>query len=174
MGRDKALLPYRGATLIQYLAEIVGKAAGSVNVIGDPARYGRFGYPVHTDIVPGCGPAGGIYTALSAGLAEWNLIVACDMPGITVEILRGLVERTENARGNCIVPLGPDGQPEPMCAVYHARCLPPVERAIRDRRFKMRDLVQELEPVFVSAIEAACLANINTPADWAQVEEQPQ
>ena len=173
MGRNKALLPYRGATLLQYLAEIVREAAGSVDVIGDPLRYARFGYPVHPDLVAGCGPAGGIHTALSAGLAEWNLIVACDMPGITVALLQALLDRADTG-GNCIIPLGPDGQPEPMCAVYHARCLPQIELAIREKRFRMRDLVYELEPVFVSAVDAARLVNINTPVDWAHVEEQAQ
>lgn len=174
MGRDKALLPYRGGALIQYLAEIVREAAGSASVIGDPGRYARFGYPVYADRVAGCGPAGGIYTALSAGLAEWNLIVACDMPGITVEILRALLSRTNSASGDCIVPIGPDCQPEPMCAVYHARCLPQIELAVRGKRFKMRDLVHELKPVFVGAVDAACLANINTPADWAEIAEKAQ
>ena len=170
MGRDKALLAYRGRTLLDHVAGIVREAAGSVSVIGDPAHYARFGYPVHGDRVPPCGPAGGIYTALSASPADWNVIVACDMPGVTVDLLRALLGKTEGHLGKCVIPLGPDGEPEPLCGVYHVRCLPALERAIREKRFKMKDLIQELEPVLVPAA-GGCFSNVNTPEEWAQMGE---
>ena len=60
MGRDKALLPYRGKTLVEHVAETVSEAlpesSRPVAIIGDPGRYGNLGYPVHPDSVPGCGP----------------------------------------------------------------------------------------------------------------------
>ena len=64
MGQDKALLPYRGTTLVEHVAKTVREAAGSVALIGDPARLGQLGLPVFPDELPSCGPASGIYTAL--------------------------------------------------------------------------------------------------------------
>ncbi len=91
MGRDKALLPYRGVTLVEHMAQAVHAAAGSVALIGDPVRYSSLGYPVYPDKFAGCGPLGGIYTALSVSSTDWNLIVACDMPGVTAEVLQVLL-----------------------------------------------------------------------------------
>ena len=171
MGLDKALLPHRGATLLKNLAEVVYQAAGSVSLIGDPARYARLGYPVYADRIPGCGPCGGIATALSISPEAWNVIVACDMPGVTAKALSTLLEHAAGARGKCIVPIGPDGQPEPLCAVYHADCLPALERALREKRLKMKDLLPDLQPVLVSGLDPACFVNVNTPADWAEIQE---
>src|SRR5205823_3133619 len=82
MGRNKALLRYKSNTLLEHVAKQVLGVAGNVTLIGDPAAYERFGYPVYPDRVPDCGPLGGIYTALSRTQNNWNLIIACDLPSI--------------------------------------------------------------------------------------------
>jgi len=171
MGEDKALLLFDGAPLLKHQADVVREAAGSVALIGDPARYSQLGYPAYPDRTPGCGPAGGIATALSLGAADWNLVVACDMPRLNAPVLRLLLNKTDNSGAWSIVPIGPGGEPEPLGAVYHAACGPVLDRAIRGKRFKMRDLVRELKPLYVTGIDPACFANANTPAEWAEIRE---
>jgi molybdenum cofactor guanylyltransferase len=171
MGRDKALLAFGETTLVEHVAGAVRDAVGSVILIGDPDRYGALGYPVYRDIVPDCGPLGGIYTALSIAPTDWNLVVACDMPGISASALRGLIE-PEAGPGRCsVMAAGPGGDPEPLCAVYHRNCQPVLDRAIREKRFKMRDLVVELQTE-LRPIEGAVLANVNTPGEWAEFQEE--
>jgi molybdopterin-guanine dinucleotide biosynthesis protein A len=173
MGRDKALLPYRGTTLLDHVARAVQEAAGSVALIGDPVRYSRLGYLVYPDKHPGCGPLGGIHTALSISATDWNLVVACDMPGISVDVLRALLDSAPESGGSCVIATGPGGEPEPLCAVYHRRCLPAVALAIREKRFRMRDLVAEFE-VDAKLVDAAALANVNTPTEWDEFRETPK
>jgi molybdopterin-guanine dinucleotide biosynthesis protein A len=74
---------------------------------------------------------------------DWNLVVACDMR--------------------------PDGRPEPLRAVYHRRCLPALARAIRDKQLKRRDFVKEIGAIR-RPVQASALANVNTPAEWAEFE----
>lgn len=169
MGREKALLPYRGSTLVEHVASAVREATGSVALIGDPAKFGHLGLPVIPDAIPSCGPASGIYTALEATQADWNLIVACDMPGISSGILRELVRRAETAESNCVAAAAPGGEPEPLCAVYHRRCLPVLAQAIRDKRLKMKELVNEIGVTSVG-VSPAALANVNTPKEWLEFE----
>ncbi len=170
MGRDKALLPYHGTTLVEHVARAVRDAAGNVALIGDPQRYESLGYPVYPDKLPGCGPLGGLYTALRLSTSDWNLVVACDMPGILAEVLLALLDRAAASDRVCIVATGPAGQPEPLCAVYHRRCLPAVTRAIQDKRFKMLDLLHELE-VESWDVNPSAVANVNTPGEWAEFEK---
>ena len=167
MGRDKALLQWHGTPLAQHVAQAVRQAAGSVVLIGDPSRYGGLGYEVRADERPGLGPAGGVATALRLGRAEWNLIVACDMPNISPEALGLLLERTQTSQANCVVPVASNFEMEPLCAVYHSRCLDPLDRAIRANRLRMKDLVVELGADLVPGLEPHCLANFNTPEDCA-------
>jgi molybdopterin-guanine dinucleotide biosynthesis protein A len=169
MGRDKALLPYRGTTLVQHLARAVQDAAGSVALIGEPGRYSSLGYPVYPDKFSGCGPLGGIYTALSVSPTDWNLIVACDMPGLSPIVLRTLLQTAEESGASCVVATGPGDEPEPLCAVYHRCCLPAMARAIQEKRFKMKELVKELDPRTMP-VDGLALANVNTPAEWAEFE----
>ncbi|HEV8039389.1 MAG TPA: molybdenum cofactor guanylyltransferase [Bryobacteraceae bacterium] len=172
MGRDKAMLPYRGTTLVEHLARIVQEAAGAVALIAEPSRYRSLGYPVYPDKFPGCGPLGGVYTALSVSSTDWNLIVACDMPGISAEVLRALLGSASESGKKCVVAIGPAGEPEPLCAVYHRSCLPVLERAMEEKRFKMKDLVAELDAT-LKLVNASALANVNTPAEWADFEPKP-
>ena len=169
MGQDKALMPYGGTTLVEHVAKIVAEAAGSVALIGDPARLGHLGLPVFADELPSCGPASGIYTALRVTETDWNLVVACDMPSISANVLRKLLHHAESAERGCVAAVGPYGQPEPLCAVYHRRCLPALSRAIRDKRLKMRDLIKEIGAVWIP-VDATALVNVNTPAEWAEFE----
>ncbi len=172
MGRDKALLPYRGTTLAGYVASIVEQAAGSVALIGDAKRYHGIGYPVFPDAIPQCGPMGGIYTALSVTATDWNLVVACDMPMLSAALLRRLLEHAFQSPAQCVAG-ATGGELEPLCAIYHRRSLPALARAIADRRLKMRDLLSELECDRVLLAEPSTLANVNTPNDWVRFEKWP-
>lgn len=165
MGRDKALLPLGGATLAGQVASRVMAAIGNVLLIGWPERYRELGYPVIADQVEGCGPIGGVYTALSVTPADWNLIVACDMPALTVPFLDQLLRRAATSPADCIVPRTPSGL-DPLCAVYHRRCLPALSSAIQGKLFKMQDLLSVIRIEAWTVSDPAPLANVNTPQEW--------
>jgi molybdopterin-guanine dinucleotide biosynthesis protein A len=169
MGRNKALLPFRGMTLVEHVAGIVRQAAGSVTLIGDPVQLAHLGLPVVPDKLPASGPAGGIYTALTITSSDWNLIAGCDMPAIQSGILLHLLRRAAVTSADCVAAAGTNGEPEPLCAVYHRRCLAAVARAIREKRLKMKDLLLELG-VDMQPVDPCALANVNTPAEWAEFE----
>ena len=68
---------FAAATLAEAVARQVARAAGNVTLVGHPALAAL---PI---CYPGEGPLGGILTALHHTSADWNLIVACDMPEIS-------------------------------------------------------------------------------------------
>ena len=174
MGRDKALLEFQGQPLIKHVAGIVEEVLGlPATIIGDPDRYLQLGYAVHADLVPNCGPLGGIVTALTLTKSDLNLVVACDMPLLTTANLRMLVERARHSQASCVAASAKPGELEPLCAVYHRRCLETLRRALRDKRLKMKDLLAELrsEPV---SMPLAVLANVNTPEQWMEFEHLPR
>jgi molybdenum cofactor guanylyltransferase len=169
MGQDKALLPWGRDTLGAHVARIVGQAVdGYVSLIGPPEQLHALRLPVYADRMPGCGPLGGLLTALEATDAEWNLLVACDMPHITADALTLLLDRAAKTGGLCVAPITPSGA-EPLCAVYHIDCLPAVRRALDDKRLKMRNLLPELGVSLVAGLDPLLFTNVNTPADWAEL-----
>ena len=171
MGRDKALVPWKGSTLIESVAREVLNAAGSVTLIGSPERYGSLGFPVICDKIEGCGPLGGLHAALSVTTAEWNVLVACDMPAVTRQLLKELLAAAEACGADALVPETPGGL-EPLCAVYHARLLSAVESAIHSKLLKMHDFVSMIQarnrarrwPV----PDAGLFRNLNTPQQLSE------
>lgn len=161
MGRDKARLPFRGGTLAQAVAEAVRDAAGSAILVGNPELGGI------PDRYPGEGPLGGILTALDHTSAEWNLIVACDLPELTGALLGRLLEEAEAKGCDALLPHRPGGRPEPLCAVYR--------RSARDRiaaRFaggirKVTAGLEGLDVYHLEVRETLQFQNVNTPEDWA-------
>jgi molybdopterin-guanine dinucleotide biosynthesis protein A len=167
MGRDKALLPFRGGALAGHVAARVAAAAGSATLIGDPNKYGHLGYPVLPDRTPGAGPLGGIESALTYTAADWNLVLACDMPAIPVEFLCALLGAAERLDTDALLPAGPSGCPEPLCAVYHWRCLGAIRRALEAGVRKITDALAGLRVAPFPVADAACFENLNTPEEWA-------
>ena len=164
MGRDKALLPFRGGALGESVARVVEAAAGSVVIVGGAELAG---YSTIPDLFPGEGPLGGILTALRHSRAHWNLIVACDMPELTPAFLAELLDAAEDADVDALLPAGPSGLAEPLCAVYHRRALRPIGEAFEAGIRKVTQALEGLDAVPYPVAEMAQFQNVNTPEDWA-------
>jgi molybdopterin-guanine dinucleotide biosynthesis protein A len=169
MGRDKARLPYRGGALAEWVARAVELAAQSATLVGNPELGGI------PDLYPGEGPLGGILTALHHSLlhspyqtgADWNLIVACDMPEVSAGFLRKLLAAAEASGADALLPEGPSGKVEPLCAVYHRRALAPMERHFARGVRKVTAALEGVPTIRLSVPELAPFQNVNTPEDWA-------
>ncbi|MBV9081607.1 MAG: molybdenum cofactor guanylyltransferase [Acidobacteriaceae bacterium] len=171
MGRDKALLPWRGGVLAGELAATVAAALGNVALIGSPERYSQLGFDCIADLRPGLGPLAGIEAALASGRGELNLILACDTPGIEAEELCALVEHARHACAGCVVTIDETGRTHPLYAVYRSCCLPVLRKALDERRLKLMDLLDELHAV--SFHIGRKLENFNTPEDWLRAQTCP-
>ena len=176
MGTDKARLAAGGIALAERAARMLERVCESVALVGNPAKHDRFGRLVLEDEFPGCGPLGGIVTALSQSTAGWNLILACDMPSVTVEFLETLRRRAEGSHSECVVPCGPSGGMEPLCAAYRKNCDAKLRAALREGTRKTRDAVQSLRCDLWKLENGALFRNVNTPDDWERFlrEQQPQ
>jgi len=132
MGRDKALVEIGGKPLLLRAVQLLEPLAASVTIVGEKRRNGEFGAPVLTDRWPGAGPLGAIATALANANNAWALILACDMPLITVEWLSWLCDRATSASADsfdALVPATANGL-EPLCALYRTACLAALTKAL--------------------------------------------
>jgi molybdopterin-guanine dinucleotide biosynthesis protein A len=166
MGRDKALLDIGGTPLALRVAAQIGKICDPVSLVGDPFRYGHLGLPVVPDAFPGEGPLAGIEAAVRCTTADFNLIVACDMPELNASVLEALFAALEReAQAECALPKYDDGGTEPLCAVYHRRCHPAILNALKAGVRRVKDVLQTLELTYISVAANAPFANLNTPDD---------
>jgi molybdopterin-guanine dinucleotide biosynthesis protein A len=163
MGADKFSLPWRGATLGEFVARQVKRAAGNVTFVGGAVPEGARRIP---DLFPGFGPVGGVVTALEDSREEWSLIVACDMPQITAEWLVHLLEAAEPPLA---ISITKGERLHPLCAAWHRTALRPMRRAVEKGIHTMREAIGQMPYQTVAAPEPALLANANTPEEWARL-----
>lgn len=171
MGRNKALLPYRGRPLIAYAFEPLESLFEDIILVtNDPGPFDFLPCPKIPDRVRGKGPIAGIDAALSCSRNPFVLVVGCDAPFLSPRLLELLTEKAEGS--DLVIPHGPDG-PEPLCAVYGKGCLPLIEESLRKGDLRLGDLVKRLRAREVPVEEVAAVdpgfrsfRNINTPGEY--------
>jgi molybdenum cofactor guanylyltransferase len=172
-GRDKSALVVGGRTILgRQIAELA-----AVDGVDEILIAGRASHAVArtiADVVPGCGPLGGIHAALIEARHDTVFIVACDTPYVTAPLVAHLFELSRDV--DVVVPRTEDGH-HPLCAVYSRACVEPIARRLAGGRLKVVDLLDEVRTrvVSVEALSAfgdprQLLANVNTPADYAGLE----
>ena len=181
MGRDKALLELGGVTLVVRAVRILlSGLTDPVKVVG-PSQLlaplvGPLGCSVISDDYPGTGPLGGIASALIHSERRWNLIVACDMPYLTQDWLKYLVNRALVGSADVVVPESDytgERRAEPLCAVYHQRASAPIRAALELGVRKIMDGLGGLHIERVPAVDSKpfdsaglLFQNLNTMQDY--------
>jgi molybdopterin-guanine dinucleotide biosynthesis protein A len=178
-GADKGALLVDGRTIFDRQVAELSSLTDDVLVVraADVARAGdtpRIGPRVIADLVPGCGPLGGLHAALSEARGDAVFVVACDMPYVTAPFIAYLFSLAREV--DIVVPQTERGY-HPLCAVYTRACLDPAAARLAGRRLAMRDLVAAMRTRVVTAEEIdrfgdryRLLANVNTPAEYAGLE----
>jgi molybdopterin-guanine dinucleotide biosynthesis protein A len=162
-GRDKSALLVGGRAILDRQIAELSSVTNDVLVIRRD-----------DDLVPGCGPLGGLHAALTAARGDALFVVACDMPYVTGPFAAYLFSLAGDA--DIVVPRTERGY-HPLCAVYTRACLTAVARRLAERRLRMLDLLDEMRTREVTAEEIErfgdrerLLANVNTPAEYAGLE----
>ena len=158
MGRDKARLRLGNRTMLGQIKKI---ATGT----GWPVRI------IRRDILPRCGPAGGVYTALVTTRSDVVLFLACDMPLIELELLSCLLKRAESSQAPVFTKSGSRfGFP----FFLSRQSLLSVEKQLRMGAFSIQNLAKALnaKTLRVPAKFEVQLLNVNTPKEWEVVRKR--
>jgi molybdopterin-guanine dinucleotide biosynthesis protein A len=157
MGRDKAKVRLGARTLLAH-------ARTAARRLGAPVCV------VRRDLVPQCGPLGGIYTALKMCGAAAVLFLAVDMPfvsaGLLQELLRALGARR---RAVFVAVKGVAGFP----LVVRTAALPLVEAQVARGEFSLQALARVLRAKLVEPkSREGELININTREELAKASRR--
>jgi molybdopterin-guanine dinucleotide biosynthesis protein A len=196
MGRDKALLEWRGRSLIEHALDRLHMADTNPCILGvrpDLERFAR----VIPDNFSVRGPLGGIEAALSVTGSELNLFLPVDLPFLPVEFLRWMVQRAQLTQAAATIPRI-KGRPQPLCAIYHRDLLGGIRNSLEEGDGKVIRVIESsasaaglrLDLFDAEAMDAAqggcapwprtlpvhCwFQNLNTPQDLARaaLEQRP-
>ena len=177
LGREKALETIVGESLIERVIRRVAPLSTEVIVVMRPEQP-RFPLPAQpmvktvTDLYPGKGSLGGIYSGLYNSSSFHNLVVACDMPFLNMALLRYLIELCSNF--DVVIPTV-GGNLEPLHSVYSKNCLAPIEALLKQDKLRIVDFFPSVRVRYVDEVEVdrfdpqhLSFFNINTEEDLAK------
>ncbi|HSQ27021.1 MAG TPA: molybdenum cofactor guanylyltransferase [Anaerolineales bacterium] len=138
MGKDKALIPFLGQPLISRVIQRVLPVASEILITTNkPQDFDFLPYPLITDIIPGRGALGGVYTALSAATQPLVALVACDMPFVNHKLIDAQRVALLSHAADLVIPRVNAGL-EPFHAIYDRdSCLPHIFEAIQQDQWRV-------------------------------------
>jgi molybdopterin-guanine dinucleotide biosynthesis protein A len=171
MGRDKALLPWRGTTLLDHALARLDAVCADVRILcGPAARYEDRGRPLVRDEIPDAGPLAAIAAGLRAAGRAAGLFLAVDLPGVPIDLLRMLA--MSDGEADADVPVIDEG-PQPLCALYGPQCLRVIDARLAAGERKMTSFWPDLrvrtvgqEALSRFGDPAHIFRNVNAPSDY--------
>jgi len=192
-GVDKALVEFNGKSLLERTCALLIPLCKTVRIIAPSEKYPQAPVPVVVDRWPGEGPLGGIVTALyhaddmsralaqMPGMAEEArshcLILSCDMPFLSRDLLVFLRECAIRSKAEVVVPKSSNGL-EPLCACWRSDAAEDLhrtfERGVRKvteamKRLKMEVLDESVWKRFDT--DGRLFWNMNTPEDYEEARK---
>jgi molybdopterin-guanine dinucleotide biosynthesis protein A len=172
-GVPKGLLRTGEGTVLERLLALAPLFTEVLLVANAPEPYARFGLRTVSDVVPGKGAPGGVHAALAAARTDWVLAVACDMPFVSPDAVRLLMEaRAPQVDAVCFT-VG--ARVEPLLAVYRVSLAASWGERLKERNPSLRELLSQgparlLPEDALRAVDAELrsLVNVNTPEDLSR------
>jgi molybdopterin-guanine dinucleotide biosynthesis protein A len=171
MGADKALLERDGQSQLAFAVGLLEQHVERVFVSTREDQQNepeRARYDLVIDHYDDMGPLAGILSAMDDHPgADW-LVVACDLPNISDETLRYLLENRSAAHPFTAYTSSHDGLPEPLCSIYRADSATLIRQFADDGMYCPRKILIRSDTHLLKQIDPASLDNVNTPDDLAQ------
>lgn len=176
MGRNKAFIKINGERIIDRTVAIFNRLFDEVVLVTNaPLDYLDLDVRIVTDLIPGKGAVGGIYTGLFFSSSPQAFFVGCDMPFLDTKVIAYFLSLAETAD---IVVQRSEDYWEPLHAVYSRTFVKPIERLMKEGELqiikaykwtKVREVKrEELEPIDP---DLQSFMNFNTPEELEQIKE---
>jgi molybdopterin-guanine dinucleotide biosynthesis protein A len=178
-GRPKGLEVVGGERILDRLERTMREALGEPPLLvanAPDAATWRPDLRVTSDVRPGLGSLGGIYTAV-AGAPAPVVCVAWDMPFVSESLIRALAEGLDGA--DAVLPQS-DGRRgvEPLCAAYGSACREAIAASLAEDdlraigfHHRIRVGILPLDQVRALADPDLLFFNVNTADDLARADQ---
>jgi molybdenum cofactor guanylyltransferase len=169
MGRDKAALAYHGRSQLEWTFDLVAELCAATFVSVRPDQRDeptRAAFPQVVDAQPGSGPIAGITAALQQHPKAAWLVVACDLPFITREVLANLIDRRDLQAVATAYRSAHDGLPEPLCAIWEPSAREGVLAHVASGKQCPRKFLINANTRLIDLPNARALDNVNTANEF--------
>lgn len=172
-GSDKSFIKVNRQPLLKKQICLLKKKFKKIIIVSNNSKHKYRDICTIKDIIPDCGPLGGIYSGLVMSPSLYNFVIACDMPNINLQLLKYMVKLKNGF--DAVVPCFKNGC-EPLFAIYSKRCIPVIEKMIKDDNLRIANFFNKikLRKIKKEEIEEfgnpeVLFFNINTPDDYEKL-----
>ena len=178
LGQAKVTLKLGERTIIEDVVGQMASIASEVIVVTSNSQNDlphNLKAQVYTDIHPGKSALGGVYTGLVKSSNQYNLVVACDMPFLNLELLKHMMSLTS---GVDIVTIKVGANVEPLHAVYSKACIESIENMFAKDDLQVSHLLDAVKVRYIDEDELdtydphhLSFFNINSKTDLARAKK---
>jgi len=171
-GQDKAFLKINHCYLIEIQLGLLRKYFKEIIIVTNrPHKFKHLkGVKVITDIMPYHGALGGIFSGLLASRDNYNFVVACDMPFLSIPLIKYMRSKI-NKNIDAVVPFV-NKRYQYLHAIYSKRCISVLKARLGENKLRVSGLFRYISTVFLTRRQTEKLDlsvwlcyNINTIKD---------
>lgn len=172
MGTDKGLIEVNGITMIEHVINALKPFNIPLLIVSNNPEYQKFDLPVVEDIIKDKGPIAGIATGLYHSKTKYNIIVSCDTPFITTELISYLLKKRE---GFDITMAKKNEKTHPLIGIYTRDCYKTFNNELASNHLKLMDACMKLKTKIVDVSKTSpfncenLFRNINTKEELENI-----
>lgn len=173
MGTDKGSLQVEGKYLVKYSIDLLAECGiqDVLLITNEPTKYDDLTCKKFEDEISNVGPIGGIYTGLKNSSHLFNVVLACDTPKISKEIISILTDKYTPP----ITTISYQGKIQPLVSIFSSEVIDLMKQQIENSEFKILDFIHSMNGTileideFLPDKETDYFININTPEDLIEL-----
>jgi len=190
MGKDKGSMEYDGKPMIMHVLGSLKQIADEIllvlrnedqfhiykNMLSNYDILENPKFILLIDTINGKGPLGGIYTGIKAIHSDKAMVVPCDSPFISKDLVSKLFEISgKYTEYDSFVPIWSDGNIEPLHSIYPAYSHEIIEDLLRKDQKSIKALIKRLNVKYVKIEEfnlpKNSFLNLNSPKDISKMNK---
>ncbi|WP_449539436.1 molybdenum cofactor guanylyltransferase [Ferdinandcohnia sp. Marseille-Q9671] len=181
-GSPKAFATLHNKYFFEYAIDALQGNVDNINIVSHPRLINQFQKHVTLKIVQdvpqfqGYGPLAGLITAMKEDKADWYVVLPCDTPFVTNNLVKQLISYTTNKDIDAVVPVI-DGRKQPLVAIYHSRVAQRIEELLFEKRFKLSFLLDSCNVRYVTndnlELQGLEFENINNKEEYEKAKQRP-
>ncbi|GIV27253.1 MAG: putative molybdenum cofactor guanylyltransferase [Bacteroidia bacterium] len=163
-GMSKGLIKVNGIPIIENQKKLLEKYCQQIIIVSNDSSYDYLrndNTVIISDLIKDIGPIGGLLSGLSFTTEEKNIVLACDMPYISDELIQDLIDYKDNA--DVVVPKLLENV-HTLCGIYSKNVLPIIKQQIEIMDYKLKHLLNRANTFYIEYSEdmKILFTNINT------------
>lgn len=167
---DKPFLKIDQKAIIEREIEILSTIFARIIIVtNSPDKYRYLKLDLISDLIPGKGPLGGIYSGLTVSEDQHNFVLSCDLPFLNANLISYMKELT--GQHDVIVPKR-NGFLEPLHAIYSKDCLTSIKKHLDENDLRIQSFFSDANVKYIEKTElerfdpeGVAFFNVNTEED---------